>query len=288
MNKKNEFSLNINGMTMAGVAYGNDRDLPVLALHGWLDNAASFELLASKLTTRKVIAVDFIGHGKSSHRPVNSPYYIWDNVTDIYLAMQCLGLTKVDIIGHSMGASVAMLFAACFPQHVGKLFLIEGLAPLDYPASELPQLMAKSIRQHVKSRVKTNKGYANLQAMVDARANGRFPVSSEAAKLLVERGSKVLCDEFYWSSDSALLLPSINRMSKVQVDAFLQSVEAKVYVYLANEGIDTGKWQEYFKQIKQVEISTFDGNHHLHMQELGAVSIANAVNTLFSTQTSLV
>jgi hypothetical protein len=75
-------------------------------------------------------------------------------------------------------------------------------------------------------------------------------------------------------------------MSKIQIDAFLQSVEAQVYVYLADEGLDTDRWQGYFKHIKQVEVSTFVGNHHLHMQEIGAVSIANAINVVLSEKTA--
>jgi len=277
LNKKREFSLNFNDLLMAGVVFGDDNAVPVLALHGWLDNAESFSMLAPKLTDRKVIALDFIGHGKSSHRDASQPYYIWDNVADVCCALDELGFDKIDIMGHSMGASVAMLFAACFPERVGQLYLIEGLAPLSYPANELPQLMAKAIRKRMTVKGRQAHPQKDLFKLIAARANGRFPLSLYAAKLLVERGVTKMSDGYRWSSDPALLLPSINRMDEAQIIAFLQSLKVSVSLYLADEGLVDDQWRKYFDYVPKLHIYTFSGNHHLHLQERGAAQIAKAV-----------
>ena len=278
MNIKREFSLDINGITVAGIAYGNSQNAPLLALHGWLDNAASFEQLAKELPERHVLAIDFVGHGKSSHRDANASYYIWDNVVDLNNVLDALKLEQVDIVGHSMGASIAMMFAACFPEKVKQLYLIEGIAPLNYATQELPQLMRKAIRQRVKAQNRQARGYRCFDQMVEARVNGRFPVSINAARLLVERGSVKRGEDFFWSSDPALLLPSINRMNETQIMAFLEQVDVPVIVFLGEDGLRSDLWNQYFEKIKTLKVEVFSGNHHLHVYPCGARKIAALVD----------
>ena len=56
----------INGLKLAGLSWGKPGDRPLLALHGWLDNAASFSLLAPLMTGYHVVALDLTGHGRLS------------------------------------------------------------------------------------------------------------------------------------------------------------------------------------------------------------------------------
>ena len=48
--------------------FGNPNGKPVLALHGWLDNAASFIPMAPYLAEHNLVAIDMLGHGGSTHR----------------------------------------------------------------------------------------------------------------------------------------------------------------------------------------------------------------------------
>ena len=60
-----ELTWNVDGLALKGLAWGDPADAPVLALHGWLDNAASFALLAPQLSGHYVVALDLTGHGQS-------------------------------------------------------------------------------------------------------------------------------------------------------------------------------------------------------------------------------
>src|SRR5688500_18494360 len=61
--------------TLAARRWGDASSPPLLALHGWLDNAGSFDALAPLLAARwQVIALDFAGHGRSSHLAAGSWY----------------------------------------------------------------------------------------------------------------------------------------------------------------------------------------------------------------------
>ena len=130
----------------------------VLCLHGWLDNTSSFHflgpalsespLLTSDLGYSDVVALDLPGHGLSSHKGPDGPtqilaeyaYYVaeaasamgwWDGVTDRESRegggdpQSVPQQEKFSIVGHSMGAGVAVMFAAAFPERVEKLVLLE-------------------------------------------------------------------------------------------------------------------------------------------------------------------
>ncbi|MEO1171337.1 MAG: alpha/beta fold hydrolase [Myxococcota bacterium] len=70
--KGEELTIEIPGLALAAVAYGPADGVPVLALHGWLDNAASFEPLGPKLTGCRVVVLDSAGHGRSEHRAAHA------------------------------------------------------------------------------------------------------------------------------------------------------------------------------------------------------------------------
>uniref|UniRef100_A0A8B9Z2W8 Serine hydrolase like 2 n=1 Tax=Buteo japonicus TaxID=224669 RepID=A0A8B9Z2W8_9AVES len=69
---------------VAAKAWGPSEGYPVLCLHGWLDNANTFDKLIPLLPRDcYYVAMDFSGHGLSSHRPAGSPYHFLDYVSDV-------------------------------------------------------------------------------------------------------------------------------------------------------------------------------------------------------------
>ena len=106
--------------TMEGLHWARPGAAKVLCLHGWLDNAASFVPLAPFLKDFDLLALDFSGHGFSSHRPETSRYYFPDYIFDIDAAMHQLGWHQCHLIGHSMGGGVASCLAAALPERVDR------------------------------------------------------------------------------------------------------------------------------------------------------------------------
>ena len=78
-----EVRLSLPHIELAAHLYGPADGEPVIALHGWLDNAASFARLAPKLPGLRIVALDFAGHGHSDHRPAGAGYAIWDYAHDV-------------------------------------------------------------------------------------------------------------------------------------------------------------------------------------------------------------
>src|SRR5690606_5496454 len=179
------------GGTVRGLRWGEAGRPPVLALHGWLDNAASFVPLAAHLEGIELVAIDLPGHGRSAHLPPGADYSFAAAVHLVLDVADALGWERFALLGHSMGAGISSLVAAACPERVRRLVAIEALGALpDTPENTVPRL-----RQAVAStralRGKRLRAFPDLETAVRARMMARVGAMEEAAaRLLVERGTR--------------------------------------------------------------------------------------------------
>lgn len=102
----------------------------VLCLHGITANCRTWDLVANALSPEyRVIAVDLRGRGLSD-KP-DAGYSPENHIRDILSLMDGLGLEKVMVMGHSLGAFISLMFAATHPGRVEKLVLVDGAGDLD-------------------------------------------------------------------------------------------------------------------------------------------------------------
>ncbi len=106
-----------------------------MILHGFLEQGAAWHEVARRLGG-DVHAPDHRGHGTSDHIGRGGFYHFWDYVGDVDALVGSLP-GPVDLIGHSMGGTMAVLFAGARPDAVRRLTLIEGLGPPDLEAKAL-------------------------------------------------------------------------------------------------------------------------------------------------------
>lgn len=122
---------------------------PLLMLHGWMDVSASFQFVVDALTDeRLVVAPDWRGYGQTSG-PATDNYWFPDHLADVDFVLDHLqaqtGRAQVDLLGHSMGGNVAMLYAGVRPERVRRLVNLEGFGmPATQPA-EAPARYARWI-----------------------------------------------------------------------------------------------------------------------------------------------
>ena len=271
-----ESRFEVNGHLIAAKSWGDSAGTPVIGLHGWLDNAATFNRLAPMLDGIRLIALDLMGHGYSDHRPASMPYYIWDNVADVLGVADQLGLQEFDLLGHSMGASIATLLAGAFPERVSKLMLIEGIAPLVTEADQAPQQLAQAILKRRRMQGRAQKPYASFEAAVEARINGRWPVDNEAAEWLVERSLVQREGGYFWRSDPSLVLPSLMRITEDQAEGFIKRVDAPVLLVLGDQGIPQS--DRRISLFRTIDKHVLKGGHHLHLEQQAAGEIAMLIN----------
>lgn len=97
---------------------------PLLLLHGFTGSSAEWAALLPALAPlRTVIAVDLIGHGRSSAPADPARYTMEHCVADVLALLDALGLARADVLGYSMGGRVALHVAAAAPERVGSLIL---------------------------------------------------------------------------------------------------------------------------------------------------------------------
>jgi pimeloyl-ACP methyl ester carboxylesterase len=280
--QRKELIIDIDGRRLAGIEYGDTAAQEVvIALHGWLDNAASFHWLAPRLRGKRVLALDLAGHGRSDWRAPGCWYAIWDYVLDLDAALTTLGLRPVHLLGHSLGAAVVSLFAAAQPQRVASLVMLEGLGPLTQTAAAAPQQLAAALAwRHAESKAQPR--YADRERMARARAQGRFPVALEAARLLVERGSECIDGRFVWRHDPRLLAPSVMRMTDAQVEAFMADVSVPTLVCLTSDGIATPAARQRLERIAGATIVDLEGGHHPHLEPDRVERVAATLNDFYA------
>jgi len=268
-----EISLDLSGNRIAARQWGNPSGVPVLALHGWLDNCASFDRIAPLLPELNLVAVDLAGHGQSYHRHAEANYNIWGEIEDVFGIADALGWQQFSCLSHSRGAVISMIAAATFPERIQRLALIDGLVPPPAEDEEAPDILRNGIEQRARYRNRKSKVFESLEVAVAARKNGLFKLTEDAARRLVERGVRPCEGGFTWSNDPQLLASSLAKLNGAQVEAFLGRATMPIRLALGKSGI-----QEMITRVKPVAekyaniaIREFPGSHHLHMEDSAEV-----------------
>ena len=118
---------------------------PLVLVHGWMDVGASYQFMVDALTPdffadRLIIAPDWRGFGQSTG-PACDHYTMADYLGDLDgLLDHFCGDAPVDLMGHSMGGNVAMMYAGARPARIRRLINLEGFG---LPATRPEQAPAR-------------------------------------------------------------------------------------------------------------------------------------------------
>ena len=250
----------------------------MLALHGWLDNAASFVPMAPWLAGRDLVALDLPGHGESFHSPPSAEYSLYGTLLDLLAAADALGWERFALLGHSLGGALATLLAATVPERVTSLHLIEALGPLSAEAAGTAQRIGEAISARRGLEHKPMRVFAEVELAVRARMQAHItPLDEAAARLLVARGLREVPGGYAWRSDQRLTLPTALRLSEAAVHDCLRAIRCPVRVVVAEPS------PPYFPPalrearaacVADLELRVLPGGHHLHMATPEAVTAA--------------
>jgi pimeloyl-ACP methyl ester carboxylesterase len=309
---------------------GETRTRNILCLHGWLDNARSFHCLGPELATKlcqtqrdgihvintdvNVVAMDFLGHGLSSHKSLDGPLILLtESAFYVAEALEKLGWwttnrqsrgddgaptssmartenIPITLVGHSMGAAVACIMAAAFPERIDRLVLLDGAGPVDRPACEI----AKHVRSHIERRQAGNMRlvmesrmlYPSVEVAVRLRCNTatNFPgnqyLSEEAAREMVLRGSEVDSDgRVKFLHDPRLRWPSAHFFTAEQTEAVYKDVQCPTCFLAAEDGwpMDKEKKDRMMELLKPEVAKTLPGSHHFHADPQTCSRVAEEV-----------
>ena len=274
----------LDGLTISGLSWGDPKGKPLLALHGWLDNAASFNEIAPLLTTYHVIAIDLTGHGQSSRRSPDASYQIWDDLPQIIAVVTALGWSEYAVLGHSRGAIIGALLASARPEQVKHLVLLDAVAPQPVSEDVFASQLARFLDERTKLMRREERVLDSVEEAIALRQSRGL--SRLAAETLVPRSLVPAGEGFVWTNDPRLNGASAVKLTEGHIQAALAAVVVPVLLLLAEGG--HGQYPQILTTAEsgfaQLTAQSVAGSHHFHLD--GDVpAIAKIINDFLQDET---
>ena len=275
-----ECSWQVDGLHYAGLAWGPEDGVPMLAVHGWMDHAESFAELAPLLEGCRLVAPDLSGQGLSEHRAAHATYNIWDDLPQIARILDSLGWDSCVLLGHSRGANISSLFAAAQPERVRALVLLDSLVPEPTVKSVVETMRAFILdtRKQASRGPRIFPSAAEYVARRVAQGNSR-----SVAEALAGRALEPTEDGHRLRGDGRMFASSAVKLSREQVEAILAAIPCPVLNLWASDGIlsrgsgSAALAEAAERLVPQYERMEIEGDHHAHLDPEAAQVVAGAV-----------
>ncbi|MEC9070992.1 MAG: alpha/beta hydrolase [Myxococcota bacterium] len=265
------------GLGLAYRAWGPEDGPAVLLLHGFLDTGAALGPVAEKLAgPYRVVVPDHRGHGESDHIASGGYYHFPDYVLDLDGLLTHLGLERVAIAGHSMGASIASYFGGAFPDRLWALALLDGIGPPgDTEPGEAPILVNRWIGDVRRRDSHEPRGHESLEAA--ARAIGRLAPTATEERLiaLADAATKPGADgRRYWRFDPVHRTRAPTGFDAARFRAFLKRIQCPTLAVWAEKSLmHASDENERLEALGDVEQQTLAGvGHNMHHEKPEALA----------------
>ena len=158
---------------------------PALVLaHGWMDVAASWQFMVDALRDafvqdRPIIAFDWRGYGQTE-TPATDSYWFPDYLGDLDALLDIVSPEQsIDLVGHSMGGNVVMMYAGVRPERIHRLVNLEGFGMAATRPAQAPGRLSQwldELRQHREGAIDL-KSYPDASAVANrlVKTNPRLP-----------------------------------------------------------------------------------------------------------------
>jgi pimeloyl-ACP methyl ester carboxylesterase len=247
-------------------------------VHGWMDVAASWQFVVDAFARdRFVIAPDWRGYGLTELAATDN-YWFPDYLADLdFLLDHYASGAPVDLVGHSMGGNIAMLYAGVRPQRIRRLVNLEGFGMAASQPEQAPGRYAKWIDElkgyhrgelHLKT-------YASLEGVAGRLMKNNRRLSRDKAEWLAGHWARQEADG-HWRvlGDPAHKIVNANLYRVDEVLATYRRITAPVLSVEASDD-SLGHWwkgrytlAEYHERLKAVSDARVgqiaDAGHMLH------------------------
>ncbi|XP_055688632.1 probable serine hydrolase isoform X1 [Lutzomyia longipalpis] len=278
-----EFTFNVPWGNVAGKWWGPRNTRPIVCIHGWQDNAGSFDTLIPQLPTEySYLALDLPGHGYSSRLP-HGIFYSW---LDISLCLRLLAdqekWDKISLLGHSMSSLIGFSYSSTFPDKVDLMIGIDALKPHVRPAEKYAPMIERGFEAFLKANQQNEEGseppsytYDDILERLHKGTNGS--VTKEACPYLLKRAiakSKDDPEKYFYTRDNRL--KGFNFVTLSQEIAIEMTKRIKCpYMFVKCTNSVYYEDKKYVDEIIEVfrennpnfEYHTIQGKHHAHLNE---------------------
>lgn len=265
----------LRGLNMHFRHWGDNAAPKLFMVHGWMDTSASFQFMVDNLQKEwHVIAPDLRGFGLTEYPKVES-YWYPDYIADVDAILNHFSPDEpVNLLGHSMGANVAMIYAGVCPERVKKVINLEGFG-LPISQTKNAPIRMRQWLDELKS-TPTLKHYTS-EADVVARLQKTNPrLSDERAQFLAKTWSKQN-EQGQWEllADPAHKLPSplLYHADEVMecwknITApvlWMEASETEIWRLFGTKEVARAQIDERLQCIKQLQAEMImDAGHMMH------------------------
>lgn len=259
----------------------------IIGLHGWLDNANTFDRLVPFLSCGiEVFVLDLPGHGFSAHLPNGAHYSVLSYVINVRAVVLELGWKTFVFMSHSFGSLVASYYTALYPEDVLALILLDYIKPFDKHEPKVTWHLEVNLILRTEQEKKPPPVYSKeeaLQKIIDSRKTGpkknMHNIDEESAEVLLPRLTKQVDGGLTWIRDRkvhALFEMLYGNDNWLRI---LSTIKCPVLLIHALEGVFTGPDSEYevvfdtlSANAQRFDYITLKGPHHIHLTNPSRVS----------------
>jgi pimeloyl-ACP methyl ester carboxylesterase len=251
---------------------------PLVMVHGWMDVAASYQFVVDAMRRdRYVIAPDWRGYGLTE-LPGTDNYWFPDYLADLdFLLDHYAPAEPVDLVGHSMGGNIAMLYAGARPERIRALVNLEGFGmPASKPA-QAPGRYAKWIEQlkaYHRGEIDL-KSYDSMESVARRLMKTNKRLTQEKAEWLAQYWARPDADgRWRILGDAAHKIINASLFRVDEVLEIYKAIRAPVLAVEASDDSLATWWQgrftlaEYHERLKAVSDmrlgKVHDAGHMLH------------------------
>jgi pimeloyl-ACP methyl ester carboxylesterase len=255
---------------------------PLVMVHGWMDVAASYQFVVDAFSEafaagRWVIAPDWRGYGLTDASGDDN-YWFPDYLADLdFLLDHYVQNTPVDLVGHSMGGNVAMMYAGARPERIHRLVNLEGFGMAATRPSQAPSRYARWMDE-LKSLHRGElvlKRYADAAGVASRLRKTNPRLSQDKADWLAPHWAKANAQgEWEILGDAAHKITNANLFRVDEALEIYKNITAPTLAVDASDDSLTGWWNgkytlaEYHERIRHVPqlrcAVIQDAGHMLH------------------------
>lgn len=249
--------------------WGNHDAPTLLLIHGSQDHCHTWDWTAEQLSDDyHVVVPDLRGHGDSAWVK-GSPYQLLDYVYDIAQLVEQQGFSDLNVIGHSLGGSIACLFTGIFPEKVRRLISIEGVGGVWYTRDDQhPQARIREWMNGTRQLAgRVPRKYDSLEEALSRMQKSNPHLSPERARHLTIHGSNRNEDGTYsWKFDNYSHSGAHLGMNYDDLTALWQMIDCPTLLLNAKQGFEHRTGQDdtlnFFRHGEVVDID--EAGHWLH------------------------
>ena len=263
---------------------------PLVLAHGWMDVGASWQFMVDALSDafvqeRRIIAFDWRGYGLTESPPTDS-YWFPDYLGDLDALLDILSPGQpIDLVGHSMGGNVVMMYAGVRPDRIRKLINLEGFGMATTRPAQAPGRLGQwldELRQHREGAIDL-KPYAHAAAVADRLVKTNPRLARDKAEWLARHWARPDAKgQWRILGDAAhkIINPYLYRVEEAQ--EIFKRITAPVLAVEASEDSLSQWWkgkytlEEYHQRLQAVANHRIarieDAGHMLHHDQPQALA----------------